>query len=226
MTIQLFTAASSDVAHVLANNTVEVMGGNPSTGQADAVWIGTLELAASQANATLEARPGGDNALGFLDANLGAQTIPFAIVAGSVNTCGVPPALPLDANEECNDGNTVSGDGCYRNCQLEDLFRLEGTATQNGNIEIVLETETIVTPTVTGETAPQVVANAVLLINANATLTVSAEAVGPGDTAVSDGSFVSVISNTQGIDLPEPGGIMLLLGIAFLLIVGRKRIKS
>lgn len=45
-------------------------------------------------------------------------------VAGIACTCG---NKILDSSESCDDGNTVSGDGCSSSCQTESGFTCTGT---------------------------------------------------------------------------------------------------
>jgi cysteine-rich repeat protein len=231
--VNFSAATSGDVKSLLtddaAGDTLNVTGGTPLTPSTAAVAIGTVTLSASAAGQQLEARPGGAESVAFVAASLQPTVAPISIVASSESTCG---DTVVQSHEECDFGNETAGDGdsCYRNCEDESEIELSGAAAANGNVQIDIETVSLVIPTSAGETAEHVAANVTDVINANATLIslgVSSEQVGsPADRVASDGEFTSATSNTPGltIELPEPSRwLMLAAGVGFLATAGRRR---
>jgi cysteine-rich repeat protein len=231
--ILAFNEASSDVKYKLTDDpggdSLNVTGGTPMAPPAGvAVPIGTVSVSVSDTDQTLESRPGGAQSIAFVSAALAPQVAPISIVASSLSTCG-DGTIVGQPHEECDDSNTVSGDGCYRNCQVESDGSLEGTATAPGDVQIEIEAVNLVVPTVAGETAEQIITNVVDFVNTNSdliTLGVTAEQVDtPSERLVTDGSIGAFVSNTPGlVFVPEPSQwLMLATGVAFLAAVGRRR---
>jgi cysteine-rich repeat protein len=231
--ITAFTPASGDVKHVLtddpAGDFLNVTGGTPLAPPGGvAVRIGTVRVSASSINQSLESRPGGTQSVSFVNAALVPRAAPVSIIASSLNTCG-DATIVSQPPEECDDGATASGDGCYRNCQHEADISLQGAATASGDVQLSVEGVDLVVPTVFGETAKEVIENLVDFVNTNAgllALGISAEQVdASGERLVTDGSLGTATSNTPGLTfVPEPSGwLMLATGFGFLAAVGRRR---
>jgi spore coat protein A len=110
----------------------------------------------------------------------------------------------LEPTEECDDGNTVDGDGCSARCDLEDTLSLHGVA-EGGDVTVTVDGILLVVATSPGETDSQVVAAIAAAIEADPTLSaagVTAFAAGP--TVITTGTFDSVVVNDPGLAVPAP----------------------
>jgi cysteine-rich repeat protein len=108
----------------------------------------------------------------------------------------------LEPTEECDDGNTIDGDGCSARCEFEDTLLLHGVA-EGGNVTVTLDGVVLVVPTSPGETDSQVAAAIAAAIEADPTLAaagVTAYASGP--TVISTGTFDAVVINDPGLAVP------------------------
>jgi fibro-slime domain-containing protein len=63
------------------------------------------------------------------------QLVPTCSAGSCTSKCGDGILLPGDANEKCDDGNNLDGDGCSHDCQIEDGFQCETVGPgQNGQV--------------------------------------------------------------------------------------------
>ena len=53
------------------------------------------------------------------DDNRAGEESDFCASPGAIGVLGSASTFPLWGGETCDDGNTVSGDGCSSTCQLE-----------------------------------------------------------------------------------------------------------
>jgi spore coat protein A len=140
----------------------------------------------------------------------------------------------LEPTEECDDGNTVDGDGCSADCLIEDTLSVFGVA-QGGDVEVTVDGRLLVVPTTFGQTASQVAADIAAAINGDPVLSgagVTAFAV--GRSVVTTGIIESSVSNDPGISFsgaPEvpsltKGSLALVAGLMLstaLLTLGMRK---
>jgi len=105
----------------------------------------------------------------------------------STTTCGDGvPGLP---QEECDDGNTAPGDGCYSNCELEDETSLFGSA-EGGTVDPTVDGVLVSVPTSAGQSAEQVATAVADAITNDPTLGgLGVSAVAIGNRIVTNGTF-------------------------------------
>lgn len=132
----------------------------------------------------------------------------------------------LVSPEECDDGNAISGDGCFSDCMTEEgeLF-LFGVA-EGGTVSVTIEGVKIVTDTTAGQTAQQVLSALEAIANANLDLQirgVRAELI--GSRLVTTGVIDRVRVSDPGLEDPTAvpalsmGGLVVL-AIAMTLLTG------
>jgi cysteine-rich repeat protein len=144
---------------------------------------------------------------------------------------GVKVAVCGDAEtffpETCDDGNLVSGDGCFSTCQVEDELVISGVAA-GGSIEILVSGNSVLISTLAGESAADVVTNLSTALNADVSLqSIAVSSVDLAERLVTNGTIDSIANSDPGlVFVPEPGvGFMLsvgALGIAGLRRIGRR----
>jgi cysteine-rich repeat protein len=127
----------------------------------------------------------------------------------------------LDPNEECDDGNTSSGDGCFSSCELENDAMLFGTA-QGGFVALVVDGETIQVVTSPGQIAGSVLTALASAIDADPELAaLGTTAVVLGNTLVSNGSITAVTIGDAGLsDTPLPMLVPALGPVGLVLLGG------
>jgi len=199
-------------------SSLDVVGGS-ANGEAGPVSIGTLQVTALVASGTLVAQSS------FLNAGGAPQSPSARVVAAALDSCG---NHLIEPPEQCDDGNRVDGDGCYRTCRNEGAFTLGGTA-RGGTISLSFAERStpLGVPTIPGETGVALASRVVAVINEDATLlaaTRSADDMGSG-RVVTDATLRSATTTDGGIQVvPEPGAIAeLVAGGALLAGLGRRR---
>jgi len=101
----------------------------------------------------------------------------------------------VEPGEECDGGDTTSGDGCASNCDVEDQLTLQGVA-QGGTVQVVVDGVTVGVTTTAGQSPAQVVAALAAAILANPTLSAA---------GVIAGSIGNTLWTTG--DIPDPATI-------------------
>jgi len=199
-------------------SSLDVVGGS-ANGEAGPVSIGTLQVTALVASGTLVAQSS------FLDAAGTLQSPSARVVAAALDSCG---NRLIEPPEQCDDGNRVNGDGCYRTCRNEASFTLSGAAS-GGTIQLSFaERPTVlVIPTIPGESGVALSSRVAAVMNEDPVLlaaTRSGEAVGNG-RVVTDATLRNSASTDTGIGLvPEPDAIaQLAAGVALLGWLARRR---
>ena len=105
----------------------------------------------------------------------------------------------LEPSEECDDGNTLDGDGCSSSCQREEYSYLEGQA-EGGTVQQTVEGVVISVDTSAGQTAAEVMAALAAAINADPTLTdLGIYAFAVGNALITNGSLGEVIITDPGL---------------------------
>jgi cysteine-rich repeat protein len=139
----------------------------------------------------------------------------------------------VEPSEECDDGNQIDGDGCSSDCDVEDSLQVWGQA-EGGNVQIMVDGETVQTTTTFGESDSQVAANMAADINANSTLAaIGVTAWADGNRLITNGTIHSFTINDPGLSyspqaLPalSPWGltlvVMLLTAAAFVGVQRRR----
>ncbi|MFK7898564.1 MAG: DUF4215 domain-containing protein [Myxococcota bacterium] len=127
--------------------------------------------------------------------------------------------------ETCDDGDQVSGDGCFSTCQLEDELEIAGVA-EGGSLEIVVNGRAIEVLTLLGESSAEVITRLSTMLNADAELSVQEIAsVDLAERLVTNGTIDSVSNGDAGLMIvPEPGfGFCLGMGLLGVAGLGRRR---
>jgi len=139
----------------------------------------------------------------------------------------------VEPGEECDDGDTSSGNGCASNCDIEDQLTLQGVA-QGGTVQVVVDGVMVGVTTTPGQTAAQVVAALAAAILANPTLSgagVLAGSIGntlwttgaiPDPAAITDAGLNEVIIPT----LSTLGASILAGGLALAALRRLRRARS
>ena len=125
--------------------------------------------------------------------------------------------------ETCDDGNLVSGDGCFSTCEVEDGLMISGVAT-GGSVEVIVSGVSISVATTAGEPASAVVGNLAMTLNADPMLQLDeVSSVELAERLVTNGTIDLINNSDSGLVIvPEPGlGIMLAVGL--LGIASRRR---
>jgi cysteine-rich repeat protein len=147
------------------------------------------------------------------------QSIGFRVATLPVSICtdGV-----LEGLEECDDGNTTVGDGCYSTCHFEDEMVLSGVA-QGGSATVSIFGIDVTVTTSAGQSATVVNAALAAQANANATLAgLGVSAVALGNRLVTNGTIMAVDLQDPGLEecgasVPAlPGWGLLLLAMALI----------
>ena len=139
----------------------------------------------------------------------------------------------LEPTEECDDGNTVAGDGCYPTCELEDQVDFYGVG-EGGAVEITVSGVLLSVPTSPGDDPVAVASAVAAAINADSTLQgLGITAVAIANGVVTNGSIDSVMitdpglrTAPEGVPALSPGGltgllVLLLATAALTLRTGR-----
>lgn len=128
--------------------------------------LGTTDLA----NAALAAAPALVDGIVLVGGGIGARTASgssssdqtaaiatdlVALCVPGTSGCAVCGDGVLDPDEECDDGGSADGDGCWSSCELEDVLALVGAA-QGGSVRVIVDGVTLVLPTAAGQSAQQV----------------------------------------------------------------------
>ncbi|MGI9591932.1 MAG: PQQ-binding-like beta-propeller repeat protein, partial [Myxococcota bacterium] len=118
--------------------------------------------------------------------------------------CGNGNTEP-ELDEECDDGNTVDGDGCWTTCEKEDGVAFEGTAL-GGTLQIIVDGVVLQMTTTPGQSAETVAAYLAAATQSNPTL--AARGVGAvlqDNAVISNGIFTGpVISDAGLVSVPPP----------------------
>jgi cysteine-rich repeat protein len=138
----------------------------------------------------------------------------------------------LDASEECDDGNLVSGDGCYATCDLEDSLTLYGLA-QGGSVSTSVEGVPIGVATTAGQTPADVVAALAAAIGADPTLSAQGiTAVAIGDRLVTNGMLGATTVADPGLSTLPPPAVPAIsawgfaLAALLMLLAARRSLAS
>lgn len=126
--------------------------------------------------------------------------------------------------ESCDDGNLVSGDGCFSTCQVEDELMISGIAA-GGSVEVVVNGVPVSVATTAGESAMVVVTNISTALNADPALqSVEVSSVDLLDRLVTNGTIDLIANADPGLTfVPEPGfGFMLAVGLLGIASRGRR----
>jgi spore coat protein A len=125
----------------------------------------------------------------------------------------------LDATEQCDDDNLISGDGCYATCDLEDSLTLYGLA-QGGSVSVTVDGVLVMVTTSAGQTPGDVVAALAAAITANSTLAaqgVSAAAI--GDQLVTNGTLGVPSITDPGLTTAQPVPLLSPWGLGLAALV-------
>ena len=109
-----------------------------------------------------------------------------------------------DPSEVCDDGGTVSGDGCAPACGAEDFVELTGTASGDGDVQITVAGEVITVSPTAGQSAADVVQALADAINANPVLQAA------GITATASGNRLVTNGDITDITITDTGLVELL----------------
>jgi cysteine-rich repeat protein len=216
-----------------------VAGGDPfACQQANGVIgtpLGTLMLKGTSVNSVLELQTGT-----FANASNQPVSTENQVAAMTMNTCGNGPPHDPSAGEECDDGNSVAGDGCL-DCRLEDGFALTGqaSATNPGTIEFEVNGAPVTVTLTANQPADEVITLVVATINASSSAQAEAidepslpaanmqRMVAGGDITEDTIVDPEPQGTLQFFTVPEPGSLLMLLsGVVLLLIGGRGRIQA
>jgi spore coat protein A len=138
----------------------------------------------------------------------------------------------FDASEECDDGNLVSGDGCYATCDLEDSLTLYGLA-QGGSVSVTVDGVLVMVTTSAGQTPGDVVAALAAAITANSTLAgqgISAVAI--GDRLITNGTLGATTVADPGLSTQPPPAVPSIsawgsaLAALLMLLAARRPLAS
>jgi len=110
----------------------------------------------------------------------------------------------LEPTEECDDGGTLSGDGCSAICEVEDSLALYGIAF-GGTVDLSVDGVPLIVPTTSGQSAAQVAQLIADAINADPTLSSAGVTAGVVDNTVfTDGTISNVAVNDPGLSTTPP----------------------
>lgn len=113
-----------------------------------------------------------------------------------------PPEVCTDgivgALEECDDGNTTAGDGCYSDCHLEEELVLQGLA-QGGTVDLSLFGVVVTHTTTPGQSAEAVLVALAAKVGADPILS------GLGISAVTLGNRLVTNGTIYGVDIADSG---------------------
>jgi cysteine-rich repeat protein len=124
----------------------------------------------------------------------------------------------LEPTEECDDGNTLPGDGCSSDCENEDDASIYGIAA-GGDVTITVDGVVVVVPTTGGQTAEQVASAVAAALTADPTLSsAGVTSFADGNRIVTTGAIDSLVLNDAGLGLAAP--IPTLPPLALALFVG------
>lgn len=216
-TIQSFAPAAGFQTN-LTGNTLNVIGGN-LVGQVQ-VSLGTITLLGTAAGGTFRLQSGD-----YIESDAAKRLVSNVVIAQVASTCG---NAAINAPEECDDGNTRSGDHCFRTCELERTVTFSGTPSGVGAVTGSLS-GVQKTVTTAGLSTASDIANAMAnAFNADSALIAQAIEVDPiGNAIHSDGIFGDFTSSDTAINaVPEPAGALgLVSGALFLAALGRRRVR-
>lgn len=215
--IQSFAPAAGFQANA-NDSSVKLIGGSVA-GQVKAS-VGTITLVATAAGGTFRLQTGD-----YMEADAVKRLVSNVVIGQTANTCGNHIINPP---EECDDGNVVSGDGCFRTCEFERSVRFDGTPTGVGAVTGSLMGVQKTIPTA-GLSTTSDIANAFAnVFNADASLIAQAVEVDPISNKIfSDGVFGSFVSSDTGVAaVPEPAGPLgLASGALLLAAIGPRRAR-
>jgi cysteine-rich repeat protein len=214
-TIQSFTPAAGFQAN-RTNTTLKVIGGNIAGHVKTS--LGTITLLGTTAGGTFRLANGD-----YIESDATKRLVSNVVIAQVANTCG---NAVLNAPEECDDGNTRSGDQCFRTCEVERSVTFNGTPTGVGAVSGSLSGVQKSIATAGLSTASDVANAFANVFNADAALIGQAVEVDPISNRIySDGTFGTFNSNDPGITtVPEPGvALGLAAGALLLAVIGRRR---
>jgi cysteine-rich repeat protein len=200
---------------------LDVVGGSVN-GESGAIEIGVLQVTALASSGTLVAQGN------FLDAAGASRTPAPSVVAVTLDTCG--NAVRDTPPEQCDDGNSAGGDGCFPSCRLESKLTLSGVA-QGGalTLEFLERTAPLAILTIPGESGAALAGRVTTVLNEDASLDAAGRsALNPtAGMVATDASGESASSSDPGIQvffIPEPGGLApLLAGLLLLWPLARRR---
>ena len=122
----------------------------------------------------------------------------------------------VDALEQCDDGNRVSGDGCSERCTLENSVTLE-TLSHTGRVAVWIDSIPIAVEMTAGQSAAEAAEALALAINAHSQLEErGTRALASGDTLVTD-------ARIDVITLDGLGAIETLLCVTVLGALRQRR---
>jgi hypothetical protein len=224
----------------LAGPFLGVAGGDPvgcqlgtgGSGSYTGVHLGKVRLTGTGPGSTFELQTGK-----YADAANLRRVTPNTVIASSIDSCGDGV---VDVGEECDETTA----DCLA-CQTTSGFSLRGQAGAAGSLAFAVDGVPISIDfsTIPNEPAEEIVLAAVAAVNAAPSLAaIAAQVDDPLQTASSnDGRrLVTTGAITSGptlvdpaphptdpLAIPEPGRLLLLgVGLAFLLLLGRKRIRA
>jgi cysteine-rich repeat protein len=221
----------------LSGQSLMTMGGHPVSGrlgsESEGVYLGRVTLQGVAAGAYFELSSGS-----YVDAKGARAGIPNIVLATTADTCGDGT---LDVGEECDDSNQDWGDGCSPTCKFESQLGLQGSAGTTGSVALEVDGTPVIVDLsgLPGAPAQTVIQALVTQVNNAAPITARAaqaddytnETPNDGRLLATDGDFTAPpsVNDPEGmleITVPEPGAFpMLVAGAAFLVAVGRRRMR-
>jgi cysteine-rich repeat protein len=218
-TIQSFAQAAGFQSN-LTGSTLNVIGGNLA-GQVKTSLGRITLLGAAAGGGTFRLQSGE-----YIESDAVKHLVSNVVIAQLASTCGnaamnVPP-------EECDDGNTRSGDRCFRTCERERTVTFSGTPTGVGGVTGSLSGVVKTVPTAGLSTASDVASAMANAFNADLTLKNQSIEVDPiGNAIHSDGDFGDFSSSDSTVNaVPEPASALgLVSGALFLAALGRRRVR-
>jgi cysteine-rich repeat protein len=214
-TIQSFTPAAGFQFN-RTNTTLKVIGGNVA-GQTR-TSIGAITLLGTATGGTFRLQSGD-----YIEADAVKHLVSNVVIAQIAGTCGNGA---INAPEECDDGNRVSGDACFRTCEFQQSVAFQGTPTGVGAVTGSLQGVQKTVTTAGLSTASDIADAFANAFNGDATLASQAVEVDPiNKTIYSDGSFGQFASSDTGITaVPEPARVLgLASGALLLAAIARRR---
>lgn len=135
----------------------------------------------------------------------------------------------LGLGEACDDGGTVSGDGCFSTCELETSHAFQGVAVGGYRVEVVVSGVAVSIFTTPAQTAAQVAAALAAAIDADPALqALGISAIAVEGTLVTNGEITSVIVEDPGLlasRLPALSPAVLVLACGLLAILGASALR-
>ncbi len=111
----------------------------------------------------------------------------------------------LQTGEACDDGSTISLDGCSATCELEDIWGFGGTAVGGYTIEFTVDGVALQIITVAGQTATDIAQAVAAAINGDATLQSNGvNAFSSGSEMAVDAALTDAVVNDPGLTQTPP----------------------